>query len=550
MQKLVFTLLCMIFTPAQASTLIHNVNGYTLNNGEVIQFSALEFADGKVVKTFQENDPDIQADSRIDGAGATMLPGLIDSHGHLASYGRALDSVDLVGVASEASAVARVASFMAKRTSRGDWILGRGWNQVLWDTPKFPQGSSLDVLGDEAAIALHRIDGHALWVNSKALMLAGIEGSTEDPPGGEIIRDTNGRATGVLIDNAMNLVLAVLPTISDDQLQDHLLSALRKLASFGLTSLHDAGVKAQQIRVMQTLARSNKLPVRVYAMLKVLDDANDVYLEGGIQLDDAQMLDIRSVKISADGALGSRGAALATDYSDQPGHRGLFLLNDLELERQMTRAMAKGFQVNVHAIGDSANTRVLDLFEQLLSGQSGSSLRHRVEHAQILDPSDINRFASIGVIASIQPTHATSDKNMARTRLGQKRLEGAYAWRSLLESNANLAGGSDFPIESANPFYGLHAAVTRQDHQNQPPEGWFPTQKLSRAQALAMFTEGAAYAAHQEKTLGRLLPGYWADFVLLRDDYFTVPEQNIWQNQVLKTFVAGELIYSCKSDDC
>jgi predicted amidohydrolase YtcJ len=262
------------------------------------------------------------------------------------------------------------------------------------------------------------------------------------------------------------------------------------------------------------------------------------------------MLDVRSVKISADGALGSRGAALNADYTDQPGHRGLLLLDHVELERQITRAMDSGYQVNVHAIGDLANTRVLDLFEQLQSRKSGPPLRHRIEHAQILNPSDIKRFADLGVIASIQPTHATSDKNMAGTRLGQRRLEGAYAWRSLLESNAAVAGGSDFPVEPANPFFGLHAAVTRQDHQDQPPGGWLPAQKLSRIEALAMFTEGAAYAAHQENTLGRLLPGYWADFILLREDYFTVPEEDIWQIKVLKTFVAGELVFDCNSADC
>ena len=285
------------------------------------------------------------------------------------------------------------------------------------------------------------------------------------------------------------------------------------------------------------------MPIRIYAMLDVEDPANDAYLRQGPIIDPQHMFDIRSVKISADGALGSRGAALHADYSDMPGQKGLLLVNDEQLDNHMDRSMAAGYQVNIHAIGDKANTRVLDFMEAMIRKHDNRDLRHRNEHSQIIRVEDIPRFAEIGVVASIQPTHATSDKNMAGDRLGEKRLEGAYAWRKLLDSGAHLAGGSDFPVEYANPFFGLHAAVTRQGQDNQPPGGWLPSEKLNRDETLSLFTEWAAWAAHQEDVIGKLRPGYAADFILVRDDYFRVPEKDIWKNQVLGTWVAGKKVF-------
>ncbi|MEQ8517296.1 MAG: amidohydrolase family protein, partial [Chromatocurvus sp.] len=266
-------------------------------------------------------------------------------------------------------------------------------------------------------------------------------------------------------------------------------------------------------------------------------------LAEGPHADPCGMLTVKSVKISSDGALGSRGAALEADYTDQPGHRGLLLLEEEVLAATMRRAAAAGFQVNTHAIGDRANRLVLDVLAQMRAESGDSGLRHRVEHAQILRPQDLQRFAALDVIASIQPTHATSDMNMAADRLGEARLEAAYAWQSLLESGARLAGGSDFPVEHPNPFHGLYSAVTRQDQAGEPPGGWLPAQKMTREAALALFTEGAAFAGHDEDRLGRLRPGYAADFILVRDDYFEVPEADIWKNRVLSTWVAGEKVY-------
>ncbi len=548
MKTYVLALLCSLLAAgAGATTLVHNVNGYTLNRGELLRFVALEYDAGVVTRLYRDRDSAeaSSADTRIDGGGATLLPGLIDAHGHVSSHGRALATVDLLGVESEAEAAQRVAAYR-DANPQVDWIQGRGWNQVLWPGKSFPARASLDAVSADRAVVLERVDGHAMWVNSRALGLAGITAATEDPAGGQILRDAAGEPTGVLIDNAMNLVYAVMPAASVAQLADFQHRALEDLASYGLTSVHDAGIRAEEVRAYQMLQRDDRLPVRVYAMLDALDPDNEAYLEAGPLLDPQQRLVIRSIKLSADGALGSRGAALAADYSDEPGNRGLLLLSRATLEQHMNRAAAAGFQVNTHAIGDRANTLVLDLYERLNSDPGNAALRHRVEHAQILRPRDIARFPAIGVIASIQPVHATSDKNMAGDRLGEARLEGAYAWKALLESGAELAGGSDFPVESPNPFFGIHAAVTRQDHEGEPPGGWLPEEKLGRQTALAMFTEGAARAAHQEASLGRLQPGYFADFILVDADPFTVPASQLWQIGVKATYVAGEQVFSAR----
>ncbi|MDG1387113.1 MAG: amidohydrolase [Halioglobus sp.] len=545
MKRFIAACLCATLSAtATGATLIHNINGYTLSDGDLQRFTAIEFEGEKINALYADDQalPKNNTSKRIDGKGATLLPGLIDAHGHVGGYGEALSAARLVSAESQGSAAEKVAAFAA--TSDSPWIFGRGWNQVLWPDRQFPSKQSLDEVSTLRPIALDRIDGHALWVNSKALELAGIDASTPDPEGGQILRDSAGQPTGVLVDNAMNAVKAVFPKVTDERKAAYLRTALSRLASFGLTSTHDARVDAQTVRAYQLLATDQDLPIRVYGMLDVLDPKNDPYLQKGPIIDSRHMLDIRSVKISADGALGSRGAALAADYSDQPGQKGLLLLSDQTLKHHISRAMAAGYQVNTHAIGDLANTRVLDFYESLIKEHDSAALRHRVEHSQILRVEDIPRFKQMGVIASIQPTHATSDKNMAGNRLGEQRLVGAYAWKSLLKAGTKMAGGSDFPVEHPNPFYGLHAAVTRQSQDDKPVGGWLPEQKISREQALSLFTEGAAYAAHQETVIGRLAPGYYADFILVEQDYFAMPEKAIWESKVLETWVAGKRVYA------
>jgi len=531
----------------QAQTLIENVHGYTMKGGERVTFTAMAFDRGLVTAIY--TDPQEAATAtvarRIDGAGATLLPGLIDAHGHVTRHGRLLASVDLAGVASEQAAAAQVADYL--RTQPGAArVTGGGWNQVLWPGRRFPHRRTLDAISESVPIALSRVDRHALWVNSAALALADIDGDTPDPAGGQIVRDADGQPTGVLIDNAMQLVLGAFPSEAPAVIATHQSRALQDLARLGITGVHDAGVTADELTAYRSLLARAALPIRVYAMLR---PDNDALLAEGPHVDRSGMLAAQSVKISSDGALGSRGAALEEDYADEPGHRGLLLLEERVLAETMRRAARAGFQVNTHAIGDRANRLVLDVLEQMRTEDGDAGLRHRVEHAQILAPADLERFAALGVIASVQPTHATSDKNMAGDRLGEERLAGAYAWQSLLDSGARVAFGSDFPVEDPNPFYGLHAAVTRQDREGEPPGGWLPAEKLDRTAALSLFTEGGAWAMHAEERLGRLLPGYAADFVLVRDDPFAVPAEDLWRNAVLQTWTDGRLVFSAQTGE-
>ncbi len=525
------------------TTLVANINGYSLDaDRELIQFTAIQFSDDRVDRLFSDGDslPE-NVDTRIDGNGLTLIPGLIDAHGHVLNYGLSMLRVDLIGTRSEQSAVQRVVDFAAENTEL-DWIQGRGWNQVLWNSNSFPSAASLDTALSDRPVWLSRIDGHAGWANSVAIELAGVTERTEDPPGGQIIRDDDGKPTGVFVDNAMALIRSRIPPSSTAELSFALNTSMQKLASFGLTSVHDAGVDSRVVQAYKVLLEAGPLPIRVNVMLAATDPYYEQRLAEGHFRSDDDTLTIRSVKIAADGALGSRGAALIEEYSDLPGATGLLLHNPERLEYFMRAAMNAGFQVNTHAISDKANKIVLDNYQQLIAETGTRDLRHRVEHAQVLRHEDILRFAELGVIASIQATHATSDKNMAQDRLGEVRIQGAYAWRKLRDAGAVIANGSDFPVESPNPFYGLHASITRQDHGNEPAAGWFPEERMTVEEAFASFTIDAAYAGHQENLLGTLEPGKKADFILLDRDIFTSPVSEIWQTSVLQTWVDGNRI--------
>ena len=523
------------------TTLLSNINGYTLDaNRNLVRFTALQFTDDRVDRVFQTGDtlPD-SVDSTIDGDGKTLIPGLIDAHGHVLNYGLSLLRVDLVATTTELEAAERVARF-DNANPELEWIQGRGWNQVLWDSNSFPNTASLDALIPDKPIWLTRVDGHAGWANSAAMELAGITRQTEDPNGGQIIRDENGDATGVFIDNAMALIRRNIPTLTIEETKYALSTALSSLAKVGLTSVHDAGVGSGAIAAFKQLANEQAMPIRVNVMISSGDESYEQLLANGHYKSADDTLSINSVKIAADGALGSRGAALIDDYSDEPGNKGLLLLDQERLEYLMRAAMNAGFQVNTHAIGDAANMIVLDTYEQLIRESNTGDLRHRVEHAQVLRYEDIVRFSELGVIPSMQSTHATSDKNMAQDRLGEVRIEGAYAWRKLMDTGARIANGSDFPVESPNPFFGLHAAITRQDKDNQPEGGWFPEESMTTEEAFASFTIDAAYAGHQETLLGTLESGKKADFILLDQDIFEISPTEIWKTQVLETWVNGK----------
>ncbi|MFN6263084.1 MAG: amidohydrolase, partial [Chromatiaceae bacterium] len=443
---------------------------------------------------------------------------------------------------SEAQAVAKTAAF-AKANPQAQWILGRGWNQVLWPSQQFPGKQLLDEVIKDKPVWLSRVDGHAGWANSKALQLAGISKDSIDPPGGQIIRDANGEPTGVLIDNAMLLLEKQVPAINEAERVSALNAAFAHLLSLGITSTHDAGIDAANLATYQQLRAAKQLPLRLYPMLSATDPALEAWLKAGPVDDPLDLLDVRSVKIYGDGALGSRGAALLAPYSDKPKETGLLVTQPDKLTAVMKLTIDAGFQANVHAIGDYANQLALDRFESLQTEVQRKAGRHRIEHAQIVAPKDLPRFAKLHVLPSMQPTHATSDKNMAGDRLGVARLRGAYAWRSLVDDGNRIVGGSDYPVELANPFFGIHAAVTRQDQQNQPAGGWLPEQKLTLVEALRSFSVDAAYGAFQDQSMGSLAPGMWADFILVDRDIVKVAPEQLWQTKVLATYVGGELKY-------
>lgn len=545
MNKLLTTLLFCSLTPnVIADTwLLNNINGYSVKAGQVTRFNAMQITDDKIDKIFQDTVETSKEIRIVDGLGKTVIPGLIDAHGHVLNYGLSLMSVELSRSKSEQDAV-NIARQFSQQNKSDTWLLGRGWNQEKWQNKSFPSAASLNEYFKDTPVWFTRVDGHAGWANTKAMELAGITESSISPEGGQIIKDSNGQPTGVFIDNAMRLISNNIPPLTPEQIKYALHKSMQTLASLGITSVHDAGVTAPVIKAYKEIATESDMPIRVNAMIGVNLEENWLTLvkQGHIKTAD-DTLQINSVKISADGALGSRGAALIHDYSDMPGHKGLLLIQPDKLKTLMKTAMQHGFQVNTHAIGDNANHIVLNHYQDLIKETDTKNMRHRVEHAQVLKIADIPRFSKLGVIASMQSTHATSDKNMAETRLGPERIKGAYAWRSLLNNNAIIAQGSDFPVESANPFYGIHAAVTRQDHQNQPENGWYANERMTLVETIESFTYMAAYAAHQENIIGSLAAGKKADFVILEQDPFTIATEKLWQIPVAQTWVNGKQVF-------
>lgn len=551
---LVLTLSLVANSVNAQSTLYFNFKGYTPTGlaGEGAQlkrFDGLVVRDGKVAAT---GDAETLAQlfagkdlKRVDLQGKTVLPGIIDAHGHMLGLGENLMQVDLREATSEQDAVARVVAFA--ETESGDWIIGRGWNQENWQVRNFPTTASLDEFLSDRPVWLTRVDGHAGWANSKALEMAGISAETVSPDGGEIVRDESGQPTGVLIDNAMALVEQQLPQKDASYHRRALTAAFDHLVSEGITGVHDAGVDATNLAVYQELAAEQAMPVRVYAMLSAMEPALPELLAAGPITTADDRLTVRSVKIYTDGALGSRGAALIEPYHDDPNNRGLLVTQPGAIEDLFELIIPHGFQINIHAIGDRANRIALDKFASAFNTVGGRNLRHRIEHAQVVHPDDLERFAELNIIASMQPTHATSDKNMAEDRLGKARMRGAYAWQTFLQQGTIVAAGSDFPVELSNPFFGVHAAVTRQDRSNQPEGGWYAHEAMTLEQALRAFTLDAAYASHQEELLGSLEPGKWADFIVLDQDPFAVDSAKLWRADVLATYVAGEAVYQQSS---
>lgn len=527
---------------AHAEQVWYNVNGYTSTPEGLESFTSIAVGDdGHVIATGDDTLRERFTDATLhDGEGRTLLPGLADAHAHLYSQGQLEAEVDLVATTSLDAALDRIRDY-ASSNPRVPWILGRGWNQVLWEGKAFPTAADIDGVVDDRPVVLRRIDGHASWANSKALEIAGIDRDTPDPIGGKILRDANGNATGVLIDRAMGLVSRHVPEPDKDTIRKSYRAANDLLVSLGLTSIHDAGINLEQAEVLLAMADDGELDIRVAAMLGGAGDVLDGFGEP-LTAYGNDHIDIRMVKLFSDGALGSRGAAMIEPYQDDPENRGLPFWTQEELNALVKKANDRGFQVGVHAIGDLGNRMVINAFDYAQGGKP-SPLRNRIEHTQIVALEDIPRIRDLGLIASMQPIHATSDMNMAEDRVGPDRIRGSYAWRRMLENDIVLASGSDFPVELPNPFLGLYAAVTRQDGSGMPEGGWYADQALTREEALHSFTLAAAIAARQEDRFGSLEPGKWADFIIIDRDYFSVPASEIDDIRVLETWVAGEQVF-------
>lgn len=540
MKRLLATLAALLLAaPAAADTLIDNVNGYTLDDkGALVRFKALLIGDdGKVKRLDPRTDAKApRPDFRLDGRGRTMIPGLIDAHGHLMGLGFAAMRLDLSDTRSLAEAQAKLAAFAAANPSPR-WIVGGGWNQERWGLGRFPTAADIDAVVPDRPVWLERIDGHAGLANSAAIREAGVDATTKSPAGGRIELDGKAPA-GVFVDAAMALVTTAVPPPLPRTRDQALARAQELLLEQGVTATADMGTSGEDWATLRRAGDLGQLHVRIlsYAagvdtLLAIAGTQPTPWLYG----DKLRMI---GVKLVSDGALGSRGAWLKAPYADAPTERGLGMFGDAELRNLMSRAAMDNFQVAVHAIGDQANLQLLDAIDELAETYKGDR-RWRIEHAQIVDVADVPRFARHGIIASMQPVHEASDWRMAEARVGPDRLGGAYAWASMIANRVPLAFGSDFPVESPNPFHGLAVAVTREDAQGQPPGGWRAEEKVTLVQAFAGFTTCAAFAGFAEDRIGSLAPGRLADFLLLDRDIFAIDPREIRGTRVIETWVGG-----------
>lgn len=476
----------------------------------------------------------------LDLMGKTVMPGFIDAHGHMLGLGDALQRLNLVGTTSLSQVIEMVKEKVQQKNA---WVFGRGWDQNDWEVKEFPNHEMLDEIAGAKFIILRRIDGHATWVNQNVMNLAKITRDTPDPDGGKILRDANGNPTGILLDNAENLIQAVVPERTQGEIEHSLFLAANECAKYGLTEVHDMGVDLKILNAYERLISADSLPIRIYAAIDGVGETWDFFLQNGSVVDYKDKISIRAVKLYMDGALGSRGAALIAPYSDDPMNRGLTYMSEDSLKKICENAIAKGFQVCTHAIGDRANHIVLSAYEKVLKNNS-SDVSFRVEHCQILDTNDISRFHQLGVIPSMQPTHATSDRWWAEQRLGSERIKGAYAWKSLLNAHSVIPTGSDFPVESPNPLWGFFAAVTRAGNDNYPENGWYGNQKMSREEAAKAFTIWGAYASFQENWKGTIEKGKVADLTIFSKDIMQIPQKEILDADVEFTIVGGKVVYN------
>jgi hypothetical protein len=533
------TSLLALAVPALADTLVDNVDGVTIGeDGKVKRFTGLVFdEDGKVVAVLARGEARPKVDYRLDGKGRVLIPGMIDAHVHVMDIGFGALTLDLSDTTSLEDALAKIKTFAQDNQGR-PWILGRGWNQEKWGLGRFPTAAELDAVVADRPVWLERADNHANWGNTLAITTAGVTAKTPDPSGGKIIRDAKGAPAGVFVDNAKALVGKVVPPPRPEDRDLAFAKAQDVLLAKGVTAVADMGTSMADWGAFRRAGDSGRLQVRIMAYANSFETLELVAgpEPTGWLYDDR--LRMGGIKLFLDGALGSRGAVLKAPYHDDPGAKGLPLLTPAQLRNLMSRASMDNFQSAVHAIGDAANAEVLAAIEELSESYKGDR-RWRIEHAQIIDPGDLSRLGKHGIIASMQPLHQTSDRLMAEARLGPDRLDGAYPWRSVMTVGGRLAFGSDAPVEPADPFAGIAAAISRTDAKGEPFGGWFPQETVSRETALAGFTSDAAFAGFAEGRFGRLVPGERADFLLVDRDPLLASPDEIRSTQVIQVWIGG-----------
>ena len=517
-------------------------NSIAVKNGRILFV-------GDEEKSYEYSNENTQI---LDLKGKTLIPGLADAHAHIGGTGKFLQTLNFHGTTSASEIISMVRSAVS-RTPPGEWIEGRGWDQNDWQVKKFPTSELLDKVAPDNPVVFNRVDGHAYWVNQKVLDLAGITSAAPDPDGGRIVRlpGTN-KPSGILIDNAMSLINDIKPEPTYELKKRRIVQSLSYSLKLGLTTIHDAGSDSDEVKIYKELALEGKLNPRVYVMLDDDKELKEKYFKVGPQIGlFDNHLTIRTLKLYADGALGSRGALLLEPYSDDPENSGLPVTSESELRKRFAEGIKHGFQIATHAIGDSGNRLILDIVKENLEGEMQNDHRSRIEHAQVLSLDDIQRFNLLGVIPSMQPTHCTSDMYWAEDRIGSERIKGAYAWRKLLDTGVVIPGGSDSPVESINPLWGIYAAVTRQDHESYPEGGWQPEERMTMVEAVKMFSAWAAYASFEEDIKGTIEVGKLADFTILSKDIFREDPSVLLETEVLMTVVGGEILYDIllKPDD-
>ena len=480
--------------------------------------------------------------------GKLVLPGLIDAHGHLHSLGEQLANLDINGTKSWEEIIARVEA-RVKTAKPGDWIVGGRWNQSEWPVREFPHHEALSKVSPNNPVYLTRVDGNSAFANKKAMELAGIDRNTPDPDGGKFIKGADGEPTGVLINQAMGYIKRILPTNTPEQKEAKFKMAVQACLEAGLTGIHEAGIGPAEIELYKSLIDRNELDIRLYAMLGeqekpvIEGDLVSYFSEHRLPEYGNHMLSVRSIKLFFDGALGSRGAAFFEPYADDPGNTGLLRVTPEYITRVTKAALEVGMGVNTHCIGIRGTRLCVDAYEEALEAVPVEDHRLRVEHAQIVRPEDVEKFRTLGIIPSMQPTHATSDMGFVADRVGEERTAGAYAWRWFRDAGLTIPMGSDFPVESVNPLYGIYSAVTRQDHNGQPPGGWHPEHRLTIEEAIRGFTIWAAHAAYQDEVLGSIETGKLADFTILDKNILEIDPMEIPGTKVLYTIVGGKIRY-------